>query len=128
MNKDNVQQDRVRNFDEYDQPERFKFRGEVYEIPPISQDTSDRLAAISERLIALTDEGKYTEANACVFEYVLVAMLGDDYTPEKLEEMRQDRKYRAFPRRMLHDLMSLINTMQGLPSEMTPVEEVKAKK
>lgn len=122
----------VRNFDDLEMEFEFTYKGEKYLISPISQATSERLSILSGVSDAevptpssLTKE-QLLEMNRFVFKYVLIAILGDDYSEDRLESMMVDPKYNRLPRKLLSNVMDVITSeMLGLDSKEVKKEEAK---
>lgn len=120
----------VKNFDDLEIPFEFTYKGEKFTIPPISQETSERLSVLSG-ITGNVDAGSLTqeqllEMNRFMYKYVLIAILGDDYSEDKLKAMVDDPKYKKLPRKVLSAVMDTItNEMLGMESKEVKKEETK---
>jgi len=116
----------ARDFTDLGKGEEFTFKGKTYEIPAISQDTSEVLAELSDKMNQYVKAENFTEANKVPLTYVLEAMAAD-LSKEDREKLHSELK--RMPKRVLSAIMTLIaGEMQGVAEIPEGEEKKKAKK
>lgn len=110
---------KIRDFTELGTDYKFKFKGKEFTIPAITQETSEKLAEVAEKMRERMDEQDFVGANRAIFEYVCVAMASE----------HDEKEVAELPKKVISAVMDIIaNEMQGLPEKMTKEERKAAKK
>jgi len=116
----------ARVFTNLGEGEEFTYKGKTYEIPAISQDTSEKLAELSSQMNEYVKAENYTEANKIPLSYVLEAMAANLAVKERKD---LEKELKAMPKRVLSAIMTLVaGEMQGVAEIPEGEEKKKAKK
>lgn len=116
----------LEGLDDLAKDEVFKFKGEDYVIPALSQNTAEKLAELAKEIQPALDEEDFIKIMKFDIDYIACAMAEGDES--NIEELK--KKLRTWPRKVLGTISRFIaTTMQGpVEEEISEEERTEAKK